>query len=330
MSSKEPRTLQEAIVYFADPDNCLQYVAARRWPDGVVCPTCGRTDVSFVASRRLWQCKARHPKAQFSVKVGTIFEDSALSLSKWLPVVWMLTNCKNGISSWEIHRSFGITQKCAWHMLHRIRLAMQGGDGMLSGEVEVDETFIGGKARNMHASKRKASITGRGPKDKAIVFGMVERGGKVRAGHVPSRQSEDLQPLIREAVEAGAAIFSDELKSYEGLSDEYKHAVINHAIEYVNGNTHTNTIENFWALLKRGLHGTYISVEPFHLFRYIDEQAFRYNNRNDMNDADRFSAAVSQITGKRLTYAELTGKVGETPEPTVTEVKPMEQPWEPF
>jgi transposase-like protein len=330
MSSNEPRTLQEAIVYFADPDNCLHYIVARRWPNGVSCPTCGRADVSFIAKRRVWQCKTRHFKSQFSVKVGTIFEDSALPLSKWLPVVWMLTNCKNGISSWEIHRSFHITQKCAWHMLHRIRLAMQGGDGMLSGEVEVDETFIGGKARNMHASKRKANITGRGPKDKAIVFGMVERGGKVRATSVLSRQSEDLQPLIREAVEAGAAIFSDELKSYEGLSDEYRHAVINHAIEYVNGNTHTNTIENFWALLKRGLHGTYISVEPFHLFRYIDEQAFRYNYRKDMNDADRFSAAVSQITGKRLTYAELTGKVGETAEPTVTEVTPIEQPWEPF
>jgi transposase-like protein len=330
MSSNEPRTLQEAIVYFADPDNCLTYIVARRWPNGVSCPTCGRTDVSFVAKRRVWQCKTRHFKSQFSVKVGTIFEDSALPLSKWLPVVWMLTNCKNGISSWEIHRSFHITQKCAWHMLHRIRLAMQGGDGMLSGEVEVDETFIGGKARNMHASKRKEKITGRGPKDKAIAFGMVERGGKVRATSVLSRQREDLQPLIREAVEAGAAIFSDELKSYEGLSDEYRHAVINHAIEYVNGNTHTNTIENFWALLKRGLHGTYISVEPFHLFRYIDEQAFRYNYRNDMNDADRFSAAVSQITGKRLTYAELTGKVGETAEPTVTEVNPVEQPWEPF
>jgi transposase-like protein len=330
MSSNEPRTLQEAIVYFADPDNCLTYIVARRWPNGVSCPTCGRTDVSFIAKRRVWQCKTRHFKSQFSVKVGTIFEDSALPLSKWLPVVWMLTNCKNGISSWEIHRSFHITQKCAWHMLHRIRLAMQGGDGMLSGEVEVDETFIGGKARNMHASKRKEKITGRGPKDKAIAFGMVERGGKVRATSVLSRQREDLQPLIREAVEAGAAIFSDELKSYEGLSDEYRHAVINHAIEYVNGNTHTNTIENFWALLKRGLHGTYISVEPFHLFRYIDEQAFRYNYRKDMNDADRFSAAVSQITGKRLTYAELTGKVGETPEPTVTEVTPVEQPWEPF
>src|SRR5437879_896797 len=181
MSSNEPRTLQEAIIYFADPDNCLNYIVARRWPKGVTCPTCGRADVTFIASRRVWQCKTRHFKSQFSVKVGTIFEDSPLSLSKWLPVVWMLTNCKNGISSWEIHRSFHITQKCAWHMLHRVRLAMQGSDGLLSGEVEVDETFIGGKARNMHAAKRREKITGTGGKDKAMVLGMVERGGKVRA-----------------------------------------------------------------------------------------------------------------------------------------------------
>jgi transposase-like protein len=328
--STSPKTLQEAIVYFADADNCVSYLVARRWPNGVTCPTCGRSDVTFIAARRVWQCKTRHPKAQFSVKVGTIFEDSALPLSKWLAAIWMITNCKNGVSSWEIHRSLGITQKCAWHMMHRVRLAMQDGDGMLSGEVEVDETFIGGKARNMHESKRRRVITGTGGKDKAMVLGMVERGGKVRANVVDRRTKKELQAHVRETVEAGAAIFSDELKSYEGLDKDYTHAVINHAIEYVNGNTHTNTIENFWSLLKRGLHGTYVSVEPFHLFRYIDEQAFRYNNRNDMNDSERFSAVVSQVAGKRLTYAELTGKVGETSEPPVTSIQPVDQPWEPF
>src|SRR6266513_4722772 len=144
--SAEPKTLQQAIVYFSNPDNCVSYIVTRRWPDGVSCPTCGRTDVSAVPARRVWQCKTRHPKCQFSVKVGTIFEDSALSLDKWLMAMWMVANCKNGVSSWEIHRAIGITQKCAWHMLHRIRLAMQESDGMLSGEVEIDETFIGGKA----------------------------------------------------------------------------------------------------------------------------------------------------------------------------------------
>lgn len=325
-----PKTLQAAIVYFADPDNCLNYLAFYRWPKGVVCPNCGSKNVSFVASRRYWQCKTRHPKAQFSVKVGTIFEDSPLGLDKWLPAMWLIANCKNGISSYEIGRDLGVTQKTAWFMLHRVRLAMQESGGKLSGEVEVDETFIGGKARNMHASKRRDKITGRGPKDKAIAFGMVERGGRVRASSAVSRQAEDLQPMIREHVEAGAAIFTDELKSYQGLDVDYQHAVINHAVEYVNGNVHTNTIENFWALLKRGLHGPYVSVEPFHLFRYLDEQAFRFNNRRDMNDGDRFNEVLSNVAGKRLTFAELTGKVGETAEPTVTEVRPVEQPWEPF
>jgi hypothetical protein len=329
--STSPKTLQEAIVYFADADNCVSYLVARRWPDGVACPTCGRKDVSYVAARRVWQCKSRHPRAQFSVKVGTIFEDSALPLSKWLAAIWMLTNDKNGISSWEIHRAIGITQKCAWHMMHRIRLAMQeDGGGMLGGEVEVDETFIGGKSRNMHAAKRRAKITGTGGKDKEIVFGMVERGGKVRATHVSTRGKKELQAEIRDNVMVGSAIFSDELLSYSGLDADYQHAVINHAVEYVNGNVHTNTMENFWSLLKRGIHGTYVSVEPFHLFRYIDEQAFRYNNRKDMNDADRFSAVVSQVAGKRLTYAELTGKVGEESEPTALEITPVEPKWEPF
>jgi transposase-like protein len=328
----EPKSLQEAIIYFADPDNCVNYIAVRRWKDGVSCPTCGRKDVTYFPARRVWQCKTKHPKRQFSVKVGTIFEDSPLGLDKWLAVMWMIANCKNGVSSWEIHRSFRVTQKCAWHMMHRVRLAMQEGDGMvmLGGEVEVDETFIGGKSRNMHAAKRREKIHGTGGTDKEIVFGMVERGGKVRAKHVSTRTKAELQPEIRDNVAAGSAIFSDELLSYTGLDADYQHAVINHAVEYVNGNVHTNTMENFWSLLKRGLHGTYVSVEPFHLFRYIDEQAFRYNNRKDMNDADRFSAVVSQVAGKRLTYAELTGKVGETSEPTVIQVKPVEPKWEPF
>jgi transposase-like protein len=313
----EPKTLQEAIIYFNNPDNCVAYLVAHRteWKDGVICPTCGSKDVGYIASRRMWQCRTRHPKAQFSVKVGTIMEDSALGLDKWLVAIWMQTSMKNGVSSWEIHRGLDITQKCAWHMLHRIRLGLQDRDGgKLGGEVEIDETFIGGKARNMHKSKRERVITGTGGKDKTVVLGMVERGGKVKAMVVDSRRKKELQKQVREHVEAGAAFFSDELKSYDGLENEYQHSVINHAVEYVNGNVHTNTMENFWSLLKRGLHGTYVSVEPFHLFRYIDEQAFRYNTRKDMNDSERFALAVTQITGKRLTYAELTGKVGQKPE----------------
>lgn len=313
--ASEPKTLQDAIVYFADPDNCVTYLVARRWPNGVVCPACGSQDVSYVASRRVWQCKTRHPKAQFSIKVGTIFEDSPITLDKWLLAMWMLANCKNGVSSYEIHRATGISQKSSWFMLQRIRLAMQDRNGgMLSGEVEVDETFIGGKSRNMHASKRAEKITGTGGKDKTIAFGMVERGGKVRTAVVDRRSKKELQAKIREHVKAGSAIFSDELLSYEGLSADYKHAVINHAVEYVRENVHTNTMENFWSLVKRQLKGTYISVEPFHLFRYLDEQAFRYNNRRDMDDSERFDAVVSQVVGKRLTWAECIGKIdGEKP-----------------
>jgi transposase-like protein len=319
----EPKTLQEAILYFSDPDNCLDYLVEHRreWKNGVICPTCGSKDVGFIASRRMWQCRNRHPKAQFSVKVGTIMEDSAIGLDKWLTAIWMQTNSRNGVSSWEIHRSLGITQKCAWHMLHRIRLGLQDENtgGMLGGEVEVDETFIGGKARNMHKDVRARRITGTGPEGKAVVAAVPERGGRVRARVMKTRRKPELQALVREHVEPKCAVYSDALKSYEGLSDEYAHQVIDHAIEYVRENVHTNGLENFWSLLKRGLNGTYVSVEPFHLFRSVDEQAFRYNNRkhNDgevISDAERFSTAVSQIVGRRLTYAELTGKVEEKPE----------------
>jgi transposase-like protein len=308
-----PQTLQEAIVYFSDQENCLSYLVARRpeWKEGVVCPVCGSTKVGFLKKQLRWQCSARHPKRQFSVKVGTIFEDSPLGLEKWLPAMWLILNCKNGISSCEIARALGVTQKTAWFMLHRIRLAQQGKQGgKLAGEVEVDETFIGGKTRNMHKDKKARVITGTGGKDKTIVMGMLERGGNVRAIVLDDRKKKTLQANLKEHVEAGAAIFTDELKSYDGLEDNFQHQVINHAVEYVNGNVHTNAMENFWSLLKRGLHGTYISVEPFHLFRYIDEQAFRFNDRK-MTDAERFDIGVREIVGKRRTYAELIGKTSE-------------------
>ncbi len=323
----EPKTLQEAVLYFSDPDNCITYMVPLTWPNGVVtCPTCGRTDPKFLANQRRWQCKSVHPKRQFSAKVGTIFEDSPIPLEKWLPAVWMLTNAKNGISSWELHRALGVTQKTAWFMLHRIRLALQdphsvkiGGDGT---PVEVDETFIGGKARNMHKDKR-ARLTAlpgseqfQGGKGKAVVMGMLERGGKVKALVIPKRWKEIMQGVVRDGVEKGAVVMTDEARMYLGLKDEYVHEVINHVEGYVNGHISTNGIENFWSLLKRGLGGTYVSVEPFHLFRYLDEQMFRFNNRatrdNPLNDSDRFALALSQIVGKRLTYSELTGKEGET------------------
>jgi len=310
MEVTEPQTLGEAILYFSSAENCLNYVAARRWPNGVICPTCGSKKVSFLKNQGRWQCSSHHPKRQFSVKVGTIFEESPLGLDKWLPCVWLVTNCKNGVSSHEVARALGVTQKTAWFMLHRVRLAHQdkNNGGKLSGEVEVDETYIGGKARNMHKNVKARRITGTGGKDKTAVMGIVQRGGKVRTQVVGNVKKKTLQDEVRKHVQAGSALYSDALRSYDGLERDYAHQVIDHAICYVEGSVHTNTMENFWSLLKRGISGTYVSVEPFHLFRYLDEQAFRYNNRWEMNDAERFSLAVSQIVGERLTYAELIGK----------------------
>ena len=316
--SQEPKSLQEAIIYFSNLDNCTEYLSSRRWPDGVVCPGCGSKKVSFNAQRRTWKCGSHHPRREFSAKVGTIFEDSPIGLDKWLTVTWMVTNCKNGISSYEIARDVKVTQKSAWFMLHRIRLAMQDEHfgSKLGGEVEADETFIGGKARNMHKSVHQRRISGMGQsaKDKTIVMGLLERGGEVRTQIILDRQKGTLHPIVREHVESGSTLYTDEMGGYKGLREEYLHEIIDHAVQYVNGRVHTNGMENFWSLLKRGLSGTYVSVEPFHLFRYLDEQVFRYNNRatkkHPRTDADRFSLAISKIVGKRLTFAELTGKVG--------------------
>jgi len=306
----EPKSLQEAIVYFSNPDNCIDYIAVRRWPNGVICPGCGATKVSFNATRRTWKCGSHHPKREFSIKVGTIYEDSPIPLDKWLATTWMLTNCKNGVSSYEIARDMKVTQKSAWFMLQRIRLAMQDDffGSKLGGEVEVDETFIGGKARNMHLSERKRRITGTGTKDKTAVMGILERGGKVRASVVPRRRKAVLQEEVRKHVNAGAALYSDALMSYDGLATDYAHQVVDHATQYVDGRVHTNGLENFWSLLKRGISGTYVSVEPFHLHRYLDEQMFRFNNRKELDDAGRFDLSVRQIVGKRITFAQLTGK----------------------
>jgi hypothetical protein len=316
--SHEPKSLQEAVVFFSNSDNCIDYLAIRRWPDGrVLCPTCNSDKVKFNATRRIWQCSSHHAKRQFSVKVGTIMEDSAIPLDKWLMAMWMVTNCKNGISSYEIAKDVKVTQKSAWFMLHRIRLAMQDeiNGSKLSGEVEVDETFIGGKARNMHLDKRERRITGTGGKDKTIVFGALERGGKIRTAIIADRKRTALHAEVKKHVEAGSALYSDALRSYDNLAQDYAHQVIDHAEKYVDGQVHTNGLENFWSLLKRGIAGTYVSVEPFHLFRYLDEQMFRYNNRgnreNKITDSDRFDMIVRKIVGKRLTFAGLTGKTAD-------------------
>jgi transposase-like protein len=311
-ATKNPKTLQDAIVYFSDPDRCFAYATKLRWPDGKVsCPRCNTAKHSFIKTRRIWFCYTC--KKQFTLKVGTVMEDSPITLDKWMTAFWMLCNCKNGISSYELGKALGLHQESAWFMLQRIRKVMQddffgsklGGGG---GEIEVDESFIGGKARNMHISERKRRITGTGTKDKTAVMGILERGGKIRTTVVPNRKKHALQAEVRKHVEAGSALYSDALLSYNGLASDYAHQVVDHAVQYVDGRVHTNGLENFWSLLKRGISGTYVSVEPFHLHRYLDEQTFRYNNRKNMNDSQRFELAMSQVFGKRLTYAELTGK----------------------
>jgi transposase-like protein len=308
----EPKTLQDAIIYFSDEENCLRYLARKRWPNGVTCPTCGSASVIFLANQKRWKCREKHDRPQFSVKVGTVMEDSPIALGKWLMAMWQIVNCKNGISSYEVHRAIGITQKSAWFLDHRIRFALGMTPGnKMSGQIEADETFIGGKARNMHPYRRAAKITGTGGKDKTAVMGILERGpkttgSKVRVKVVDNTKKKTLQSEVREHVLAGSALFTDSLNSYNGLT-EFQHEVVDHAVEYVRGEVHTNGLENFWSLVKRRLNGTYISVEPFHLFRYLDEQAFRYNNRR-MDDTDRFDMVVRQIVGKRLTWDQLTGK----------------------
>ena len=308
--ASEPKTLQEAILYFADPVNCREYLVVRRWPNGVACPRCGSQNVLFLEKYNRWHCREKHDAPQFTLKTGTIMEDSPIGLDKWMTAMWQIVNCKNGISSYEIHRALGITQKTAWFLDHRIRLALTSGSfEKLTGEVEADETFIGGKARNMHVGKRQRRITGTGGKDKTAVMGIMERGGEVRTVVIANRKKKALQAEVKKHVEAGSALYTDALLSYEGLAGDYAHQVVDHAVQYVDGRVHTNGLENFWSLLKRGIAGTYVSVEPFHLFRYLDEQAYRFNNRK-MNDAERFDMAVKGIVGKRLTFAEVTGKVG--------------------
>jgi transposase-like protein len=305
---RKPKTLLQAIRYFSDLDLCTEFVANLRWPDGPVCPSCGGVEHSYLTTRRTWKCKAC--KKQFSVKLGTIFQDSPLGLDKWLPAVWLTANSKNGISSHELARALGITQKSSWFMLHRIRLAMQTGSfEKLSGTVEVDETFIGGKARNMHKAQRKQRITGTGFKGKAVVSGARQRGGKVRAAVIPDLKKETLVGRIHDTVEPGSTVYTDTHTVYRrhGIGDQFAHETIDHAQRYVDGQVHTNGLENFWSLLKRGLNGTYVSVQPFHLFRYLDERVFAYNLR-DLDDLGRFTAVLSSVAGRRLTYAELIGQ----------------------
>jgi transposase-like protein len=304
-----PKTLQEAVRFFSDDLFCVQFVASRRWPDGkVICPRCDESNNTFMESRKVWQCKNKECKKQFSVKVGTIFEDSPIGLDKWLTAMWLIVNAKNGISSYEIHRSIGVTQKTAWFMLHRLRLAMQSGSfSKLSGTVEADETWVGGDAKNMHHKRRQEFKMKGGRRDhRTCVLGMVERKGRVRAKIVDRARKHELVPVLEECVQAGTTLYTDSHTAYDELYKRYVHDTVNHSIEYVRGHVHTNSIENYWSLLKRTIKGTYVSVAPEHLQRYIEEQSFRYNERKG-TDKTRFLKMIESVSGKRVTYAQLIG-----------------------
>lgn len=312
MNANGPETLVEAVKYFSDPDVCHDYMAKIKWPNGAAfCHRCGSTAVGFIKSRRMYQC--RDCRKQFSVKVGTIFEDSPLGLDVWFVAVWTITNAKNGVSSCELARETGITQKSAWFVLHRVREAMHTGTFQkFSGVVESDESFVGGKAKNMHHSRRQERIKGTGGVGKAIVHGLLARGAgkdacsKVKAKVVPNTKAKTLAPLVRDGVVAGSHVYTDSLQSYNTLSAEYVHAAVDHAVCYVDGAVHTNGMENFWALFKRCIHGTYVSVDEPHLQRYVDEEVFRFNERQ-LNDGQRFHGVMPGVVGKRLTYKALIG-----------------------
>jgi transposase-like protein len=309
-------TLRDAILYFSDFENCKQFMVELRWPDGMVkCPQCGSEKVCYLAKNRLWKCYATHPKPRFTLKTGTIFEDSPIALEKWLPAVWMLEACKNGISSYELHRALGVTQKTAWFMLHRVRLAMQAGTfEKMSGTIEADETYVGGKMKNMHAYKRdQIKMRGHvraGMDGKAIVAGLLNREtGEARMKVMPNVGSYHIRTNVIENVEKGSTVYSDSLRSYHNLPvDGFVHDFVDHTEEYAKGQVHTNGMENFWSLLKRALKGTYVSVEPFHLQAYCDEQAFRYNTRK-LSDFERFTIVMKQIVGRRIMYKELIGAI---------------------
>ena len=297
-----------AVLYFGDEDRALQFLTKFRWPDGKpTCPRCQCQETSFISTRRIWKCKGC--KRQFSAKSGTIMEDSPIGLSKWLPAIWMICGCKNGISSYEIGRDLGVSQKTAWFMLHRIREAMDKGTiEKLSGEIEADETFIGGAVGNMHRkSKRCIKAKNDGNWGKTIVLGLLQRDGRVRAAVAPSRRRHQVHSHITDNVEPGSKLYTDEFNSYDNLPEGITREFVNHLHSYVMGRVHTNGMENFWSLLKRTLKGTYVSVDPVHLQAYVDEQAFRFNNR-EFRDADRFVSVLSQIAGHRLTFKELITK----------------------
>ena len=331
MDDGTPKTLLAAVTYFADPDRAHAYAVTMRWPNGVACPRqgCGSADVQAIKTRKIWRC--RECKRQFSVRVGTIFEDSPIPFTKWLPAFWLLANTKNGTSSCELARAIGVTQKTAWFMLHRIRetMATKTFERKFAGVVEADETYIGGRMRTKKRSERK-KLRGAHTDDKTAVFGIIERGGAVVAYTVPNAQQDTLLPILQHHVHHDATLYTDSARTYWSMSEYFLiHEMVNHHVnEYVRGAAHTNTIENFWLCLKRTLGGTYISTRPFHLDRYLCEQTFRFNERKD-DDRGRFVKALRAVDGRRLTYRDLTGSNPRWRTLPASPIPPRRRPQEP-
>lgn len=308
MIEEIPRTLLEATAYFAVPAHCHDFMREIKWPSGViVCPECGNESCKEMSTRPgKIKCNRAACQKQFSYKVGTIFEDSPLGLDKWFVAVWSIANCRNGISSHELGRAIGVTQKTAWFMLHRIRLAMESESfDKFDGEVATDETYVGGKAKNMHAKRRKKVIDGRGTVGKVPVQAIVQRDGNVRTFVVSATDTETLRRNVLRSVRKGCHVYTDEACASGPLAAHYQLSTVNHSAgEFVRDRVSTNCVENFFSLLKRALKGTYIAVKPWHLFRYCHEQGFRYNVRK-LKDAARFLNLLRGVVNKRITYKQL-------------------------
>lgn len=298
----------EAVHYFADPRVCNDLMREIKWPGGEpVCPVCSNESCSEMPTRPNWiKCNRASCQKQFSYKVGTIFEDSPLPLDKWFVALWSVVNCKNGISSHELGRAIGVTQRTAWFMAQRLRRALENDSGhKLAGEVESDETYVGGLAKNMHRKRRAKKITGRGGADKTPVQCVVQRDGDARTFVVGATDGETLRGNVLRNVERETALYTDDATALAALDGVFRRESVNHSAgEFVRGRAHTNTVECFFSLLKRAIKGTYVAVSPWHLFRYCQEQGFRFNLRQ-LNDAGRFLNALRGVVGKRLTYREL-------------------------
>lgn len=318
----ESLTLSVIEPHFQDPLKAAEYLENIRWPNGPVCPHCGENERKPYKlkskTRSLWKCAAC--RKQYTVTVGTIFESSHIPLNKWLLAFYLLCSSKKGMSAHQLHRMLGVTYKSAWFMAHRIREAMKaqpftsrmGGGGI----VEADETYVGGKVRRSNkrpykpldpsAPDKRLSKTGRGS-DKTPVMVLVERGGQARSFRMANVTGDDVRAVLLRNVDRSASIHTDAFSSYKWVGSAYaSHEVVNHMDEYVRGNVHTNTAENFFSILKRGINGVYHHVSEAHLPRYLSEFDFRYNTRaaNGYSDADRTRLALSMVAGKRLRYAD--------------------------